>query len=293
MSTKIYNAFLVRPTHGIKDLIELGDTLYQAEISNYREHLSDMIAAIYEDKAEAERSDALQFFGCVCSESVQAGRRILNPSCSFVVYPVPEGKTGRETGLIEASFIVQFFGNGKAADEIINNTPWLVDVHYQDCTDRPDEISASEWESRELLWDSIFSFSPVPSRVGFSKDIVTKEDAYLAIWGEVLKRITGEDFRFRAELMVCAGMGEGWYSLVPKTMRAQWLGKKPLALDHYFPRIPAGCSVVISKTNEEKLQVSFRDAEGVLIHADDSPNLTALEQVEALLDDYGVHGSTP
>lgn len=54
-----------------------------------------------------------------------------------------------------------------------------VDYHYQNQTDKPDEISLRDWRFREEVWEDIFddiSVLWIPSEAGVVYDIVTEDD---------------------------------------------------------------------------------------------------------------------
>jgi hypothetical protein len=54
-----------------------------------------------------------------------------------------------------------------------------VDYHYQNQTDKPDEISWRDWRFREEVWTDIFddiSVLWIPSEAGAVYDIVTEDD---------------------------------------------------------------------------------------------------------------------
>ncbi len=42
----------------------------------------------------------------------------------------------------------------------------IVDFHYQNQTDRPEEISEEDWEHRKEVWDRLFMGSSVPAETG-------------------------------------------------------------------------------------------------------------------------------
>lgn len=40
--------------------------------------------------------------------------------------------------------------------DFLNTMPELEDYHYQNQTDRPEDISEAEWEERRLVWDTLY-----------------------------------------------------------------------------------------------------------------------------------------
>jgi hypothetical protein len=65
-----------------------------------------------------------------------------------------------------------------------------VDYHYQDQTDKPEEISNRDWYFREQVWEDIFediSVLWIPSEAGVVYDIVDEDN--IEITEELYERI--------------------------------------------------------------------------------------------------------
>jgi hypothetical protein len=58
--------------------------------------------------------------------------------------------------------------------DLLKQVPELVDFHYQNSTDRPDEISEKEWSHRREVWDRVLlsSKSSIPSEVGLIANLM-------------------------------------------------------------------------------------------------------------------------
>lgn len=67
---------------------------------------------------------------------------------------------------------VQFFAHNKAV-EWADKNPRFKDWHWQNSTDRPDDVSGREWGERERFWKKLFAGSGVPSEEGFSMELST------------------------------------------------------------------------------------------------------------------------
>lgn len=64
---------------------------------------------------------------------------------------------------------------------------YIEDFHYQDQTDKPDDISDEDWEKRRIIWDKIFeSFWTFPE-VGFKYEVLEGNDFHL--WDRVKNAI--------------------------------------------------------------------------------------------------------
>lgn len=54
--------------------------------------------------------------------------------------------------------------------------PYAEEFHYQDQTDRPEEITEEEWENRRNIWDKIFDKFWTFSEVGLKYEIIGPKD---------------------------------------------------------------------------------------------------------------------
>lgn len=57
--------------------------------------------------------------------------------------------------------------------------PFIEEYHYQNQTDKPDELSDKEWDERSDVWNEIFDKYVAPSDAGFTYEIVKSDDLEL------------------------------------------------------------------------------------------------------------------
>jgi hypothetical protein len=76
---------------------------------------------------------------------------------------------------------IQFFGVKRELYETEVDDGTLVDFHYQNSTDRPDDISAQEWRKRERVVHRLLDkdSSGIPSRCGFYRTLTDEDDCML------------------------------------------------------------------------------------------------------------------
>jgi len=197
MSTKIYNAYLFGGTlREVFDLKERLQKAYKIDVINRLNALRDYpIASIsaFGNNARATRyleaykdktlKDVPYFYLYdilreICERSFHEP---LNFDASIVLYQH------------EDQIILQFFGLDAAFVECVGIIQKLViggklvDFHYQNQTDRPDEITADEWLRREKAWNEIFDFSSKPSIAGFSVRLRNMLFEILFAWNEQKK----------------------------------------------------------------------------------------------------------
>jgi hypothetical protein len=76
---------------------------------------------------------------------------------NLMVYPDTDG-----------SVYLMVFGGHSVILNLLENFPELEDYHYQDQTDKTDDISDEEWEKRENTWDRLIGDDYIPVRHGLS-----------------------------------------------------------------------------------------------------------------------------
>lgn len=77
------------------------------------------------------------------------------------------------------------------------------DFHYQNSTDRPDSISADEWEERSVTWDNALG-KDVPASVGLTFELVRWDDLQGALWNpELILLNTPDDASRRLAVAEC------------------------------------------------------------------------------------------
>lgn len=64
--------------------------------------------------------------------------------------------------------LVLYFGNAEMQQYLESLPDFLTDYHYQDQTDKPDDISTYKWKRREKDWELAIGPDYIPGRHGFS-----------------------------------------------------------------------------------------------------------------------------
>jgi hypothetical protein len=178
MSTKIYEAYLYRGGD-IYSLFRAFKGLRRRIWNTTVPHLAELIqdpvkwdfVSWMDDFREVVRS--YQAFA-----EGKRGNFIENPACSAVVYPY------------RSSLYVQFFGVLRYMYPL--RVKGLVDYHYQNQCDKPDEVSNAEWRTRKRVWDAILGDEGVPSVAGLSYEFIAASDN-LRIASEIFKKLHGHD----------------------------------------------------------------------------------------------------
>jgi hypothetical protein len=72
----------------------------------------------------------------------------------------------------------------------LRKTRKIKDWHYQDQTDKPDNIPDEAWSKRESVWEGIFKEhdSGAPSQCGFSVDFIDRIQHIIMRWHNLLYR---------------------------------------------------------------------------------------------------------
>lgn len=86
-------------------------------------------------------------------------------NCQLGIYPL-EDKT-----------LLMYFGNYKAR-AVIENDPNILDYHYQNQTDRPENISEQEWDQRREDWYKAIGTDYIPSHHGFMVDLFNRDGMF-------------------------------------------------------------------------------------------------------------------
>ncbi len=81
----------------------------------------------------------------------------------------------------EDKLLAMYFGNSEFI-KFINECKFLTDFHYQDQTDKPDDISEEEWKLRKDIWDVAIGPDYIPSKHGVNlklSNIEAEDFAYI------------------------------------------------------------------------------------------------------------------
>jgi len=107
--------------------------------------------------------------------------------------------------------------------------PFVNEYHYQNQTDRPNDISVSEWRKRRRDWDKIFKDSSVPAMCGFRAQLTPKYYPIIQV-DEVLKRVktlAERAFSVAREMLYREKEDEGEPTIAKITTWFQWMNKTP------------------------------------------------------------------
>lgn len=77
---------------------------------------------------------------------------------------------------VEDKILVMFFGDVFVKKYLETKTDYFSDYHYQDQTDRPEDISESEWKHRCAVWDKAIGPDYIPSHHGWSVELFDAEN---------------------------------------------------------------------------------------------------------------------
>jgi hypothetical protein len=88
---------------------------------------------------------------------------------------------------------VQFFGFNYWWDDTfkkLRRTGKIKDWHYQNQTDKPDNVSYEMWEERENVWEGIFKEqeSDTPSQCGFTVKFINRLQHIIMRWHNLIYR---------------------------------------------------------------------------------------------------------
>lgn len=76
----------------------------------------------------------------------------------------------------QGKIYVQFFGLDRGFQRLIDSRLWLSDFHYQNQTDRAEDVSEEDWNRREQIWDDIFAEETRYSSAGLSFRVMGSGD---------------------------------------------------------------------------------------------------------------------
>ncbi len=170
MSTKIYDAYkfigagVKEPT--VYDVYKFLHPIKLEIIKFYRgESSKEEIIAAHKDyyqtrirhgKAGAEKTDFWQVYG---------GSGYTNVCESCMIFP-------HRTG----TYLKFFLGvNFRTISNRMEKSKKLLDFHYQDQADRPDELTAKQWKARQKIWEELIG-DKVFRECGFIYDFYTFDD---------------------------------------------------------------------------------------------------------------------
>jgi hypothetical protein len=173
VSTKIYNAFRVKKSVDLWPFLwRLRDTARENIKVALKAHYHDLVNRISPEapdyrkaRAESDRPDhsirlslARDLVRNRFRENVtQSERDTYSLEVSVAVYP-HKGRYYLRTFCESASVLRDVL-------DFVEQLPELEEYHYQNQTDRPEEVSAREWSERKRVWEEITEYQGVGSHV--------------------------------------------------------------------------------------------------------------------------------
>lgn len=201
MSTKIYDGCIVRNTDAVNLIQRLKDlklplreiiTTKQAmEVARYIVSYFDNVAVNLDKLYEKSFWDHLfsqMIKGMSYNKCNTIFKRVYDTKVSVCVFP----KTNNDWLLIPFSP-----AHYKEVDNYLMSLPWIEDYHYQNQTDRDEDIPHKEWSQREVDWHSALKGIGVPVEEMFSIDLV--EDKNIIFLGNVVEQIENVEFNERVK----------------------------------------------------------------------------------------------
>lgn len=107
---------------------------------------------------------------------------------------------------VSRKILFMYFG-GVDYQNYIMNQPEVEDYHYQNQTDRPEDISEDSWKRRAFNWDKAIGPDYIPSNHGIAVHFINNEDIEFSILNKYIKvkNISNESFPTldeRVEMMI-------------------------------------------------------------------------------------------
>lgn len=197
MSTKIYPAYEFVGKK--KDMASVLKALEEVKVETEekaKKHFTEIIARIAQ-----ERMDMWAYYGTKLFHSkkalvkndrqmseykVLADEGYSNDSINiFIFWELEEAFQKHERWMGRASVMIfplkdrvlaMTFGHTNLIGESFDK--YFEDYHYQNQSDRPDDITAAEWRKRERDWDKVLGNDYIPNRHGFAYEFFNTEDVH-------------------------------------------------------------------------------------------------------------------
>lgn len=199
MSTKIYDAFRVKTNGKManlnqlmdisadikKEVVEMAADYISKRIATRVQYYYDLYEYYGEDILKSEtigedlkttlnriknnESDAVLY----CREYSQLIKEIQDEPYEYTYTKILFIPCGRLT-------LAMYFGQSEYIDTIINNENFE-DYHYQNQTDKPDDVSTRAWNKRKRDWDKAIGPDYIPINHGFEYTLVDYTDTHFEV----------------------------------------------------------------------------------------------------------------
>lgn len=164
MSTKIYDAWIF--SRSIESLIPA--------LMRYRKVVRDAALVAMGREIRFSELAGVQFWRDAIEKATQSMRRgPLNLACSIMLYPTPIGTLIKPFGIDDLN-VAGVPAIGKAIRGV-------KEYQYWNNTDRPNRITAKEWNQRRRMWNSVAGVTWAEGR-GVTFDLVTAEWMKSSLW---------------------------------------------------------------------------------------------------------------
>lgn len=196
MSTKIYDAYKINCSNDINTIMGIVNEIRAKAQKAFIKDVTEVLATRY-----WHHRDTVKYFG---EEILTSGKitdewelRSLRDvmrkpddaryamfcdesSLKHIAKDLPYTRLEAKLMIIPCDDMVlaMFFGDYRYQTYITRH-PLFEDFHYQDQTDRPDNISKKKWKIREEIWDKAIGPDYIPKNHGFLVDIVSYDDVSL------------------------------------------------------------------------------------------------------------------
>lgn len=173
MSTKIYNGIKFK-SNDMKEILQqlqnvrkealkiCNDLITNVNIEDYLLYKFNKI-----DLANKSSHEINKIMSNDIMINDEAANLFLDFKCSIFIIPHEDGNV----------YGGQFCSGVESYKELLK--PYIEEYHYQNQTDKPDNISDDEWNERDEIWENIFKNFWTFPEVGFGYEIVKASDLHL------------------------------------------------------------------------------------------------------------------
>ena len=204
MSTKIYDAFIFDKQYSMKELSDLAAKwrkdideimarqyakLFISKMIYYYDLYTirgiDYIKKLLNDEEETSKNTRIKKVETRLLENLcENGLQYLKVNLDSLIcewleedrFLKHEFKGIMTIHPLENKTLAMIFG-GKDVMTYMTTQPELSDYHYQNQTDKPDEISDEEWDMRKDDWDNAIGYDYIPSHHGLSLELFDVESS--------------------------------------------------------------------------------------------------------------------
>jgi hypothetical protein len=163
MSTKIYNAFLLSDTSQLWELLRVIRTRGEKSAQERLDYLADGISSSISDSSEAYKQAREQFPALsdwairesITWKQLDDGYKAATVSFYRSPYNFDLNVSVREHQGNLYLIAHEGMGMRNTIVPILQSIPELREYHYQNSTDRPEEIPEDNWEERAQAWNQM------------------------------------------------------------------------------------------------------------------------------------------